>query len=187
VKSKLDNDYILVSNVLNGDTDSFSLLVSKYKDGIYNFIYKMTFSREDAEDILQEVFIRVYNNLYKYDNRWHFSTWLYRIALNVFKSHYSKKKKQRNIDYQEVLSSLPDNLINNPELVYEMKEHNLEILKILDSVKFEDKTILVLKHIQGFSYREIAEILKLSPENVRIKVMRAKKILYKKFNEHREV
>jgi RNA polymerase sigma-70 factor (ECF subfamily) len=98
-----------------------------------------------------------------------------------------RRKNTRNIDYQEVLSSLPDNLINNPELVYEMKEHNLEILKILDSLKFEDKTILVLKHIQGFSYREIAEILKLSPENVRIKVMRAKKILYKKFNEHREV
>ncbi len=181
VRVKLDNESLLVANVLKGDMDSFSTLVSKYRDRIYNFVFKMTLSREDTEDIVQDVFIRVYNNLYKYNSKWCFSTWIYRIALNLFKSNYAKKKRAQSINYQKVLAQFPDDLIDDPGVIYEMKEYNTEVLRILDNLKHDQKAILILKHVQGFSYREIAEILKISPENARIKVMRAKQTLYKEF------
>ncbi len=182
----MENDSLLVSCVVKGDTDSFAVLVSRYRDRLFNFIYKMTLSREDTEDILQEVFIRVYNNLYKYDGKRCFSTWIFSIALNVFKSEYAKKKKAHSVNYREILEELPGSPAEDPEAAYETKERSLEILKILDNLNFDQKALLVLKHIQGFSYREVAEILKISPENARIKVMRARQTLFKKFNELKE-
>ena len=75
------DESILISNTLNGDIQSFALLVQAYQGQLYNFIYKMTKSKEDTEDILQDVFVKVYNNLYKYNNNYRFSTWIYSITI----------------------------------------------------------------------------------------------------------
>ncbi len=86
------DESILISNTLNGDIQSFALLVQAYQGQLYNFIYKMTKSKEDTEDILQDVFVKVYNNLYKYNNNYRFSTWIYSITLNTIKSSIKKKE-----------------------------------------------------------------------------------------------
>jgi len=91
---KLLDESTLISNTLNGDIQSFALLVQAYQGQLYNFIYKMTKSKEDTEDILQDVFVKVYNNLYKYNNNYRFSTWIYSITLNTIKSSLKKKKTQ---------------------------------------------------------------------------------------------
>jgi len=88
---KLIDESTLISNTLNGDIQSFALLVQAYQGQLYNFIYKMTKSKEDAEDILQDVFVKVYNNLYKYNKNYRFSTWIYTITVNTIKSTYKKR------------------------------------------------------------------------------------------------
>lgn len=88
----LDKDKTLVKNTLNGDIDSFSQLIGSYQESLFNFLFRLTSCREDAEEVLQDVFIRVYNYLYKYDERWNFSTWIYKIAVNSFKDHYKKRR-----------------------------------------------------------------------------------------------
>ena len=71
--------------------DAYSELVLKYKDRIFAFLLKMTLSKEDAEELLQEVFINVYKQLYRYDSNWSFSTWIYKIAANAFITSTRKK------------------------------------------------------------------------------------------------
>lgn len=179
----LNRDNALIESVLNGNTDAFSILVQCYQEQLYRFIYKLTVSREDTEDILQEVFIRVYNNLYKYNSRWSFSTWIYNIAVNVFRSNYKKKK----ISHQSVenleLDDVSCRSLDYPDVAYEAKEERLLIIKLINGLKEDQKISLVLKHVQGFSYKEIADILEVTPEAAKMKVQRAKQIICKKYNE----
>ncbi|MDP4182647.1 MAG: RNA polymerase sigma factor [Bacillota bacterium] len=180
----LDRDEILIKNVLDGNADSFSILVQCYQNQLYKFLYKLTMSKEDTEDILQEVFIRVYNNLYKYSSRWSFSTWLYSIAVNVFKSHYRKKKyDEHNNIHPEELDVLTCSIIDYPEVAYEIKEQRVLIVQLINSLKSDQKIALILKHVQGFSYKEIADILDVSPEAAKMKVQRAKQIILKKYDQ----
>jgi len=181
----LDNDRVLVESTLKGDTESFSKLVLKYQDRVYSFLVKMTLSREDAEDILQDVFIKAYNNLYKYDKRWCFSTWLYSIAINTFKSHYKRKKRLNAMDCCEEIPHAPDRY-TNPEITAEYNEQRAEIVRLIEELTLEQKTALVLKHIKGLSFKEIGHIMEISPEAAKMKVQRAKYTLCKKLDESRK-
>ncbi len=181
----MNRDNVLIENVLNGNTDSFSILIQCYQDQLYKFIYKLTVSREDTEDILQEVFIRVYNNLYRYSSKWNFSTWLYNIAVNVFKTHYKKKKKDPENVNNESIDDISCSILDYPDVAYEVKEQRLLIIKLINGLKDDQKIALVLKHVQGFSYKEIADILEVTPEAAKMKVQRAKQIICKKYNEQK--
>ena len=98
------DDRQLVNLVLIGSTESFSLLVDRYYKKILGFICKTGISREDAEDITQEAFIRAYNNLFRYDANWSFSTWIFRIAVNLTKNH----QKRRRSGLQNWISPVSD-------------------------------------------------------------------------------
>ena len=168
---------MLVFNILNGDIKSFEILMDMYRSRIYSFLLKMTFSKEDAEDMTQEVFVRVYNSLYQYNSKWCFSTWIFKIAVNVFKTEYTKKKNRSYKESQSLLSNQRISNITEPEKVLENIETKMEVLKMLEDLKVEQRLALVLKYVQGFSYKEIGEVLKVSPENAKVRVMRAKKYL----------
>jgi RNA polymerase sigma-70 factor (ECF subfamily) len=180
---RLDRDNILVVNTLKGDTDSFSELVQNHQSRLYSFLLKMTYSKEDAEEIMQEVFIRAYNYLYKYDSRWSFSSWLYRIAVNTFKTEYKKKKTRNNIDYYDQLPEELCSIDNCPESVYEMKEHYREILAMIYELKKEQKLAFLLKNVQDFSYKEVGDILGISAEAAKMRVQRAKETLWYRFEK----
>mgnify|MGYP003804293887 CR=1 FL=1 len=175
----------MVMNVLNGDCESFSALVQLYENRIYNFLLKLTLSKEDAEEILQDVFLRVYKYLHKYDDKLNFSAWIYKIALNTYKSSYKKKKKDfHNVCCEQIVDSICS-AEYDPEHSYELKEKYTEIVKILDCLKTEQKVAFLLKHIQGFTYKEIGHIMGISEQAAKMKVQRAKQILcdrYYKFN-----
>ena len=164
---------MLITNILNGDIDSFSILVSKYEKQIFNFLLRLTSSKEDSEEIMQDVFIRVYNYLYKYDSKWKFCSWIYRIAINSYKDFY-KRKKKRSFEYY---SDIPDYLVDSLAYIeenYETKELYSEVVKLINRLKEDQKTALILRHIQGFSYAEIAKIMEISQSNARMKVLMAR-------------
>lgn len=181
-----DRDNILIQNTLRGDMDSFDALVSSYQNKIYNFLLKMTAFPEDAEEITQEVFIKVYNNLFKYNNRWSFSTWIYRIAINSLRSEYKKTRKTKNVDYYAHLPDIPTSLSEYPDIAYEIKEKRLEIIELINGLKEDCKTALILRCVQDFSFKEIGDILGISPEAAKMKVQRAKQTLCKKYEELQE-
>lgn len=168
-------DVILVDKTLKGDTEAFSKLVHKYEKSLYGFLYKITLSKEDTEDIFQETFIRAYNNLYKYDNRWAFSTWLYKIAINITKNYY--KKKKYSIHCYDELFDLQCDLSDFPEIAFEIRDSKRQILKLINSLSLDQKTALCLRYFQDLKYREIAQIMNSSVDASKMKVQRAKKLL----------
>lgn len=172
----MDNDRILVTNILNGNIDSFSILISRYEKQLFNFLLRLTSSREDSEEIMQDVYIRVYNYLYRYDSRWKFCSWIYSIAVNSFKDFY-KKKKQRNTEYYDYIPEYLVNSFTSIEDTYETKELYYEVVKLINGLKKDQRTALILKHIQGFSYTEIAKIIGTSQANARMKVLRARQAI----------
>ena len=178
----LDRDKTLVKNTLNGDIDSFSLLIGSYQEPLFNFLFRLTSCREDAEEVLQDVFIRVYNYLYKYDERWNFSTWIYKIAVNTFKGHYKKKKKHCNNSSFDILSESIFDSNDTPDKIFETKEKYMDVVHIINNLKGEQKAALFLKYVHGFSYMEIGKVLKISAENAKLKVFRAKQTVGKEFN-----
>ena len=177
VVAEVDKEAMLVTNILSGDITSFEILMDMYRNRIYNFLLKMTFSKEDSEDMTQEVFVRAYNSLYQYNSKWCFSTWIFRIAVNVFKTEYSKKKNRESKNIQDILVNQQFSNITEPERALENIETRLEVLKMLEALKAPQRVALVLKYVQGFSYKEIGEVLNVSPENAKVRVMRAKKYL----------
>ncbi|HOM02996.1 MAG TPA: RNA polymerase sigma factor [Acetivibrio sp.] len=178
-----ERDNILVENTLKGNISSFEELMGLYQGKLFNFLLKMTASREDAEEITQEVFIKVYNNLYKYNNKWSFSTWIYRIAINTLRSQYRKVKNVKSVDYYTNVSELPANFSDYPELAYEMKERQREIIRLIDELKEDQKTALLLRCMQDFSFKEIGDILGISPEAAKMKIQRAKQTICKKYEK----
>ncbi len=178
----MEKEAQLVENILKGDIKSFEILMSIYRNRIYNFLLKMTYSKEDSEDMTQEVFVRVYNNLYQYNSKWCFSTWIFKIAVNVFKTEYQKKKNRESNRYIETLNPQAFSNNSDPERIFVNIETRMEVLKMLDTLKFDQKVALVLKYVQGFSYKEIGEVLKISPENAKVRVMRAKRSLVESYS-----
>ena len=174
---KLVDESTLISNTLNGDIQSFALLVKAYQGQLYNFIYKMTKSKEDTEDILQDVFVKVYNNLYKYNDNYRFSAWIYTITVNTIKSTYKKKKLRAVSHYTEDLLEEIPSLEDSPELLVEVKEHYKEIIEAIDSLKEKQKTAFILRYLRDFSYKEIGKIMGISQEAAKMKVQRAKSAL----------
>lgn len=177
----VNNDPVLIESSLKGDIEAFSALVRKYQDRLYNFIMKMNLSREDSEEIVQEVFIKVYNNLYRYNSSWSFSTWLYRIAVNTLRSEYKKRKKTRLIDYYADIQEVAGSSVVHPDESYEIKEQTQEIINLIDSLGYDQKLAFTLRYIQDFSFKEIGDILGISPGAAKMKIQRAKQTLCKKF------
>jgi RNA polymerase sigma-70 factor (ECF subfamily) len=175
----------LVERILKGDMKSFESLVYLYKDKIYSFIFKMTLSKEDTDDLVQETFIKVFLNIYKYSNKWKFSTWIYKIAVNSVRNYWKKKKRTLN---KEFYCDIPDefycNLENNPEYSYEIKENYSQIVKIINKLEYNQKIVFILKYVKDFSINDIADIVGISPETARMRIYRARKKVCNDFNKN---
>ncbi|MCX7746045.1 MAG: RNA polymerase sigma factor [Clostridia bacterium] len=183
-RETLDRDQALAAEILQGNTDAFSTLMKSYQERLYNFLLKLTSSREDSEEILQDVFVRVYNYLYKYNSNWNFSTWIYRITVNTFKDYYRKRKKRSAITYYDVVPDHPSPSNENPlETNFETRENYLQVVRLINALKEDQRIALILRHVQGFSYAEIASVLGVSPENAKMKVSRARQTVGEGFKK----
>lgn len=164
---------IIEKIISEGNRDAFALIVEKYKVRIFNFIYRMVSNYEDAEDLSQEVFIRVYYSLGSFKKNFKFSHWIFKIALNICYDFLKKKKKikkaekkyfeERKIESEnEILDFLAEKIKELPE---------------------KYRVVIILKYMQGFSYEEISEILGISRNLVKIRIYRAKEKLYNELKE----
>jgi RNA polymerase sigma-70 factor (ECF subfamily) len=172
----------LVERSKQGDEEAFGVLVKKYKTKVFNLAYSFTRDRETADDLAQEVFIKVYYALEKFKFKSSFGTWLYRIAVNHIKDHLRKHAKERHVSL-DVLGREPsqqENEIQKKEKVQQTADRKKLLYQALQSLPKKHQIILTLRDIQGHSYEEIAGILKLSAGTVDSRLHRARKMLRKK-------
>lgn len=173
----MNTDSVLIHKVLTGDKKAFEALIIKYQDNIYGFLYKSTLSKEDTEDIMQEVFIKAYKNLYKLENKSNFYHWLFKITMNTMNTHF-RKRKNLALEFDKSYENIKCDDKYTPENIFDIKEQSSELLKRLSILNEEQKNIILLKYVHEFSYKEIGEFLDLKEDTVKMKAFRAKKKLY---------
>ncbi len=174
----------LVLRAQKGDNDAFSELVSLYEKKIYNLALRMTRDREDALDLSQEIFIRIYKSLPLFKAQSTFSTWVYSIASNacIDFTRRESKRKTHSIDEEEYFE-IPD-LKYSPENSAENSELREQIVGAIDSLSPEHREVIVLRELNGLSYDEIADALDISPGTVKSRICRAREKMCSFLSKH---
>ena len=188
--SDSNRDNLLIEQCLNGRQGSFSKLIDKYKKLTFNVAYRMTNNLQDAEDISQEVFIRVYRSLYNFNPNYKFSTWLYQMTLNICRDRFRKGKIPSvsldapfNKDDQKDFSSIiPDNQ-NNPEDIIMGVEQTNFINDLIASLPPKYREVITLRHLRDLSYEETSKILNISLGSVKSRLFRARELLKNKLQK----
>lgn len=172
----------LVERSKQGDEQAFGVLVKNYKTKVFNLAYSFTRNRETADDLAQEVFIKVYYALERFQFKSGFGTWLYRIAVNHIKDHLRKHGKERHISFEALgrEPKLSEDEQKYKERAQETADRRKLLYRAMQSLPEKHQVILTLRDIQGHSYEEIADILKLSPGTVDSRLHRARNMLRKK-------
>lgn len=176
-------DKYYITKVLEGNQQAFAVLVAQYQAMAFTLAKRIVKNNADAEEILQESFIKIYKSLASFKNESKFSSWIYRIVYNTGISFIRKK----NYD----TSSFEDNLIdpsdfsefNHGFIAMSKKDQVYYVKEALDSLKAEESFILTLYYYDDKNTVEIAKIMDISESNVRIKMHRARKSLQKQLEE----
>lgn len=180
-ESLLNKDDIYIVNLSLKDKEYFSVIISRYKDRLRRYIKRLTaYSNDNVDDILQEVFIKIYINLNGFDQNLSFSSWAYRIAHNETISYFRKNKK--HIDAINLIDD-EDLKAFSSEINIEKEQYKDHFQKIfsesINELADNYRAVLVLKFIEGKDYNTISDILQKPPGTIAAWINRAKKELKK--------
>src|ERR1700687_2918622 len=176
-------DEDLVSRVLAGEEEIFELLVRRYQPRILSHVARMIGNREDALDLSQEIFVKVFQALDRYNPEFKFSTWLFRIAGNAAIDHLRKRRlrtiplEPSDSEGQRVSSPEYRNLGPDPYATLRNAERGDAIASAIQSLPQEFRELIALRHFTGLSYEEIAEIKGMPLGTVKNKLFRARAVL----------
>jgi RNA polymerase sigma-70 factor (ECF subfamily) len=178
-----DNDFDLIQAINSGQTDKFHDLVIRYEQKLYNFSLRMCRNPSDAEDMIQDTFLNVFKYLKNFRHETKFKNWLYKVAAStcIKKRRKSKFAPDKELSLDEFL---PNDEAEKPEHVPEWallpldkllnEELSSVINKTIISIPKKYRVVIVLRDIEGFSTAETAQILNLSPSNVKVILHRAR-------------
>jgi RNA polymerase sigma factor (sigma-70 family) len=167
-----NNDIQLIERILNGDKSGYAFLVDRYKDLAFTIAYRILGRREDAEEVVQDAFLKAFQNLSSFRQKAKFSTWLYRIIYNTAISrHRQKKTRWQSIDDIKV----PENAVDFQTDEEEDKHKTVETAML--QLPEDDRILLTLYYVDESSVEDLHSILGISQANVKIKLFRARKRL----------
>lgn len=180
------DDSVLVKEALAGSQKAFKLLLKKYREAIYHVIFKIVHNPQEAEDLVQETFIKAFSSLSSYRSQYKFTTWLYRIAANSSIDYLRKKKitafsldEEIRTKHGKVSLDLAD-WTYNPEIELVAKQKKFSVEKAIETLPKRYKEVIILRHKEEKSYEEIATILKIPVGTVKARIFRARVLLKKK-------
>lgn len=184
----LDEDVKLMLRFKQGDNSSFEALLDKYHNSIINFIYRFIGDKAEAEDLAQEVFLRIYRAKENYTPKAKFSTWIYRIAKNLVLNELRTKISHKLSSLEEMVSTeeggeLPRQLADDkPSTLVELERQDLirAVRKAIDLLPTNQKLAVILRRYEELSYEEIAEVMSCSVLAVKSLLNRAKEALKEK-------
>lgn len=188
------NEKQLIERSRSGDVEAFEALVEGYQKRVFNIAYKMIGNYEDASDLAQEVFIRVFKSIGNFKEQSTFSTWIYRITTNVCLDELRRRKNKKVVSLDEDIH-LDDSEIKRqvesdapmPEEIAERKELRELVNNAISQLSVEHRTVIVLRDLQGFSYEDIAGMLKCPEGTVKSRINRARLALREILEKNREL
>jgi RNA polymerase sigma-70 factor (ECF subfamily) len=180
-KSRVEEDRELVGRAQKDDKAAFEELVKRHQSRVFAVAGGILRNREDVEDIAQQVFLKAYFSLKRFDQRAAFSTWLYKITVNECWDML-RKRKVRPLIYESDLSEdqarqfgAPDERAQKQPDISERLEARQRAERLLEGLDERDRTMLVLKEVEGFAVEEIAQILDLNANTVKVRLFRARR------------
>jgi RNA polymerase sigma-70 factor (ECF subfamily) len=177
----IDDEAVLVAQARTGDTAAFSALVSRYEGKIFRLAQHITQNREDAEDVLQETFLKSYEHLDQFKGDARFYTWIVRIAVNQALMKLRKRKSDRTVSIDEEIDTGEDTVAReiaawdeNPEQQFSREEMQSILNKAVDALPPIYRAVFVLRDVDELSTEETAEALDLSIPAVKSRLLRAR-------------
>jgi RNA polymerase sigma-70 factor, ECF subfamily len=177
----VDDELELVAKAREGDTASFSILLRRYEGKIFRLAMNITQNREDAEDVLQESFLKAYEHLDQFLGNSKFYTWIVRIAVNQALMKLRKRRSDRAVSLDEQIDTGEDTVVReiaawdpDPEQRYSQEELHTILSGVIDELAPIYRTVFTLRDVDGLSTEETAEALDLSVPAVKSRLLRAR-------------
>ena len=177
-------DQDLVALAAKGSETAYRELLSRYQRPVFSLIYRMVRDREQAEDLAQETFVKVFNNIQRYDPRYKFSSWIFKIASNLTIDNLRRREPDTiSLDgsrHASTADEIESSRITveargeNPEEYVEALELGSEIEEAIAELRVEYRTAVILRHVEGRPYEEIAQIMDLPLGTVKTYIHRAR-------------
>lgn len=181
-ETEKDIDYRLMYGIQKGDMVMFNQMVDRYKDRLMNVIGRMLSSQEEAEDIVQETFVRVYQHRQSFNFKHCFSTWIYTIALNLARNELRKRRKFKFYDITEMQGNEKEFAVD-PEVPSNLPQ---ALNKAISQLPEKYRVAFMLRDVQELPYDEVAKILDVPLGTVKSRVNRARLMLREKLQPRLE-
>jgi RNA polymerase sigma-70 factor (ECF subfamily) len=173
-------DEALINQARTGDYAGFERLYELYRDTVYRFAYQMTHSRDEAEDITQETFVRAFENLHRFRKEAKFTTWILRIATNLCTDRARMHTRRTALEEQEAGGGLDWMTVGsfaNPVEELEQERRAGLVRKAVNALPAHHRTVLILRDFEERNYEEIAAILNCTVGGAKLRVLRARRAL----------
>ena len=172
-----NDDNILIDAIKNGDAKAYAQLVDRYKDLVYTLALRMLKHREEAEEVAQDTFIKVFKSLDKFKGDSKFSTWIYRVAYNTCLDNIKKNKKYlNNVAIDEFTFNKLDTIDNALDNIIK-EEKSVLIKNCINKLPEDSSALLTLFYFEELSLDEISKIINVEANTVKVKLFRARKKL----------
>lgn len=168
-------DLLAINNILRGNTEAYSEIVHRYQQYIYHLSLSFLGNRNDAEDAVQEIFLKTYRSLNTFSISRRFKPWIYSIAINQLKSCYRSNKRRVAIGRIELNQDLPD--YPDPEKLTELNSIRETVRRAIQRLPVNLKEVTILYYLEELKIAEIGEILGIGRENVKSRLDRSRKKL----------
>ncbi|MDM8006017.1 MAG: sigma-70 family RNA polymerase sigma factor [Phycisphaerae bacterium] len=156
----------LIRRARQRDSAAFETLVEIYSPRLYGYFYRLTGRREDAEDLLQEVFVRVVRMIGRYEHENRFDAWLFRIATNLVRDRVRRRRRAAGVessggqqDEPGVLEEVPDEEVDRPDDVMQTAEQVDHMQRVLRQLPAAEREVILLRHFSQMSFKEVAEAM----------------------------
>ena len=190
-ETAVSDELALVQAAKQGDVSAFEQLVKRYDRNIFRIAQHITQNREDAEDVVQDAFLKAYENLEQFQGNSKFYTWLVRIAVNESLMKLRRRKTSKTVSMDEDVEteegSMPREFADwspNPEQQYGQSELGDILRKTIQGLPTSFRTVFVLRDVEGLSTEETAEMLSLSIPAVKSRLLRARLQLRERLNRY---
>lgn len=184
----------LIERVKNGDIEAFELLIEGCEKKVFNIAYRMLANYEDAKEIAQEVFLKAFRSISSFKGDSLFTTWIYRITTNLCLDEIRKRKNKKLVSLDEGIEYEGHEIKRqirhegpSPEAEAENNEMKKAVMDSINALSEDYKTVIVMRDIQGFSYEEIAEIIKCPEGTIKSRINRARKTLKNILKQKKEL
>ena len=191
VDEPVSDELALVQSAKAGDVSAFEELVKRYDRNVFRIAQHITQNREDAEDVVQDAFLKAYSNLAQFQGQSKFYTWLVRIAVNEALMKLRRRRPERMVSLDEDVKTEDDSLPRevadwspNPEQQYTQAELRDILTKTIQGLPATFRTVFVLRDVEGLSTEETAEALDLSIPAVKSRLLRARLQLRERLNKY---